>query len=106
MLALRNMLSLKNETKTSPPVVPVYWFDETKKHKIYWDTQREYWLGFMQRINEYCDGNGIGRPPESAVEDQICQQFPQWACTGDRPQNVPAGVTYQRSGCSACGRRG
>lgn len=101
------MQRFRDGLKTSPPALPVFWQDPENSHKIYWDTQREYWLGFMKRINDYTDGNGKSRVAESEVEAQICQQFPKWACDGDPENPFPAalGPTPKGGGCGACGRR-
>lgn len=92
--------------KNNVPALPVFWTDPTNGHKVYWDTVREHWLTFLQKINDYCDGNNKGRPPESEVENQVCAQFPKWACSGPVEQFPPGAQNAAASssgGC--CGRR-
>ncbi len=90
--------------KNSPPALPVFWMDASNGHRIWWDTAREYWLSFMQRINDYTDGNGKPRVPESDVENQVCAQFPGWACDGPVDTSFPAIAAHKSGGC--CGRGG
>lgn len=99
------MLQFKPGLKDSPPVLPVSWTDSSNNFKIYWNMATEHWTNFMQKINDYCDGNGKGRPPESEVENQICAQLPRWACLGENEEpSFPASIgTAPRSG-GCCGR--
>jgi len=101
--SLLTMAKIKD--RNNVPALPVQWTDSTNGHKVWWDTARVPFLGFMQKINDYCDGNGKGRPSEAEVEDQVCAQFPGWACDGPVTQQ-----TYDRmvshGGCTSCGRRG
>jgi len=91
--------------RNNVPALPTYWQDPSNGHKVHWDTARVPFLGFMQAINAYCDGNGKGRPSEAEVEDQICAQFPGWACDGPiSPQTHERMVSS--GGCTSCGRRG
>jgi len=90
--------------KDSPPVLPVYW-TAPNGFKVFWQMATEHWLNFMQKINDFCDGNGLGRPPESEVENQICAQFPKWACNGETDFAFPpANTTGGRGRCGGCGR--
>ncbi len=99
------MASLKD--KNHVPALPVFWLDTENGHKVFWDTVREHWTAFLTKINAYCDGNGKGRPPESEVENQVCAQFPKWACSGTFepfPQGAHTAQASSTGGC--CGRRG
>jgi len=97
------MASLKD--KNNMLAVPLFWLDTSNGHKIWWDTAREYWLTFMQKINDYTDGNGKPRVAESEVENQICAQLPAWQCNGE-VQNPfpPQAVVVGRTGGGCCGR--
>jgi len=101
------MQRFRDGYKNSPLAIPTYWEDPENHHKIYWQPT-QYWLGFMETINNYTDGNGKPRVAESEVEAQICQQLPPWACQGD--SDAPAFPTSPHTaklsspgGC--CGRR-
>lgn len=97
-------MQFKPGLKDSPPVLPVFWTDPENQFKIHWNMATEHWLNFMQKINDYSDGNGKSRPAESAVEDQICQQLPKWACNGETDFSFPPaiGASPRTGGC--CGR--
>lgn len=96
------MARIKN--RSSVPALPVAWTDRTNNHKVYWDAAREPFLAFMTRINAYCDGNNKGRPPESEVEEQVCAQFPAWACDGPVNRDIPERNIATTTGCSSCRR--
>jgi hypothetical protein len=100
------MPRFKDGYKTSPLAIPTYWEDPANHHKIYWQPT-QYWLGFMETINAYTDGNGKERVAESEVEAQICTQLPPWVCDGEGARSFPESPHSAKlsslGGC--CGRR-
>lgn len=100
------MLRMKN--RQSLPATPKSWRSPTG-HVIRFDSVRETWETFVQRVMAYCDTNNIPRPSLEALEDSICRQMASWACVGAKEyaanQSPPRqGTNYTRT-CGSCGGR-
>lgn len=94
----------------SPPGLPVAW-TSPKGTKVHWNTIKEPFASWVQRVWDYCDGNGVERPTEQNMHDVACRQFPGWACEGGRNAStqpirsmggIEGHVTVRR--CGGCGR--
>jgi hypothetical protein len=95
---------------SSPPGIPVAWVSP-KGTKVWWKTTTEPFQEWMNRVFQYCDGNGVERPTEQQLHDTACAVFPGWACEGGRNPNnlgirkmggVEGQVHVRR--CGGCGR--
>lgn len=95
------MAQLRN--RFNVPSIPVYYTDPGSGTRIPWHTASETFIDFCQRVWAFCDGNNIGRPPESALEEVACAHFPKVYCDG-KPAAAPQMVS-SGGGCGACGGR-
>lgn len=93
----------------SLPVAPAVWRDPVNGHKEEFRSSLQPFSAFLSRVWDYCDRNGRERPSQEAIEDEICSQYPSWACVGPgyhAPARTAAASTQRAGGCRACGNRG
>lgn len=90
----------------SLPVAPAVWRDPVNGHKEEFRSATQPFSAFLSRVWAYCDANGRQRPSQEDIENEICSQYPSWACVSpdyfSPPREAPAART---SGCRACGHR-
>jgi len=89
----------------SLPVAPAVWRDPVNGHKIEFRSGTTPFLTFLSTVWAYCDANGRERPTQEAVENEICTQYPSWACVGEGYHRPAAHTTQRSGGCRACGKR-
>jgi hypothetical protein len=99
-------MSLRMKNRDNVPATPKSW-TAPSGHRIRWDSVRETWETFVNKVMSYADANSVSRPALDALEDLICRQMASWACIGSREyaanQSPPkAAPNYTRT-CGACG---
>lgn len=98
------MLRMKNRDST--PATPKSW-TAPSGHRIRWDSVRETWETFVNKVMNYCDTNSVPRPALDVLEDLICKQMASWACVGAREyaanQSPPKVVANYTRKCGSCG---
>lgn len=92
----------------SLPVAPALWRDPVNGHREEFRSATEPFSTFLSRVWAYCDRNGRERPTQEAIEDELCGQYPSWACVGEgyhAPARATSSGTQRAGGCRTCGRR-
>lgn len=92
----------------SLPVAPAVWKDPVNGHKEEFRSATQPFSSFLSRVWAYCDQNGRERPTQEAIEDEICAQYPSWACVGPgfhSPAPAAQSAPHGGGGCRACGKR-
>lgn len=91
--------------RNSVPSVPIVWRAPVKNTPIQWRTSAEPFDTWVKRIWEFCDGNGIDRPTEDALDQLACTQFPAWVCDGNRMAlgNAVVNTGRAKGACKSCG---
>lgn len=100
------MLRFKN--KDSLPATPKSW-TAPNGHKIPYDSVRQTWEAFVERVMQYCDANSIQRPALDVLEDHICHQVSGWACIGEKEHRARLAPSKSHlldtpKKCGACGK--
>lgn len=88
------MLRFKN--RNSIPITPKS-YTMPNGRRIPFDSVRETWEDFINRVMAYADANGLERPATDAIEDSICQQVAGWACVSQEEYNRLVSRTAQRA---------
>lgn len=90
----------------SLPVAPAKWRDPVNGHIEEFRSATQPFSAFLSRVWAYCDANGRTRPTQEEIENEICSQYPSWACVGPGFHSPTREVAAERTGgCRACGRR-
>ena len=90
----------------SLPVAPAYWRDPVNGHKEEFRSAMQPFSAFLSRVWAYCDANGRERPTQESIENEICAQYPSWACVGEGYHTPAKNTTTRVGGCRTCGKRG
>lgn len=100
-------MSKRLKNPNSLPVAPAFWRDPVNGHKEEFRSATTPFNVFVSKVWDYCDKNNRQRPSQEAIENELCGQWPNWACVGEGFHSPVRTSTTQRSGgCRACGRRG
>jgi len=90
----------------SLPVAPAAWRDPVNGHKIEFRSGTQPFSAFLSSVWAYCDSNGRERPSQESIENELCGQYPAWACVGEGYHRPAAATTQRAGGCRSCGKRG
>lgn len=98
----------KFKNKDHLPATPKSW-TAPNGHRERFDSVRETWEAFVNRVMQYCDANGIQRPALDALEDHICGQMASWACIGEKEHRARLAPDKSHlldtpRKCGACGK--
>lgn len=89
----------------SLPVAPAVWKDPVNGHKIEFRSGVQPFSAFLSTVWAYCDANGRERPSQESIENELCGQYPSWACVGEGYHRPVAEHTQRAGGCRSCGKR-
>lgn len=89
----------------SLPVAPATWRDPINGHKIEFRSAHRPFSAFLSEVWDYCEANNREKPSQEAIETELCNQWPSWACVGEGYHRPAAAGTQRATGCSACAKK-